>query len=211
MNTGVIPLASKVYAAAMAPLQSRLRKWQEVIAQRHGRNRAMVTHFRYMLAYRIGFCRGFERINWPHVERLVFVCMGNICRSPYAEAVATGRRMSAVSAGLKPQVGACANPDAIRNADQRGVDLSGHIAKHIDDLNIGPGDLLVAMEPWQAQRLRRIDRVRSSMAQITLLGIWDSPGNPYIADPFGCGDAYFQTCYSRIDSSIARILRQIGK
>ncbi len=171
----------------------------------------MVTHFRYLLAYRLGFCGRFERINWAHVERLVFVCMGNICRSPYAEAVATGRRMGAVSAGLVAQAGARANPDAIRNADQRGIDLSGHIAKHIDDLKIGPEDLLVAMEPWQARRLRRMERVRSSMAQITLLGIWDSPGNPYIADPFGCGDAYFQTCYSRIDSSIARILQQIGE
>ncbi len=193
----------------MAPRLSTLRKWSQLIAQRYGRKRAMASHYRHLLAYRIGFWRGFEHINWSRVERLVFVCMGNICRSPYAEAVATGRRMGAVSAGLVAQAGARANPDAIRNADQRGIDLSGHIAKHIDDLKIGPEDLLVAMEPWQARRLRRMERVRSSMAQITLLGIWDSPRNPYIADPFGCGDAYFQTCYSRIDVSIARILQQI--
>lgn len=186
------------------------KKWSALIAQRYGSKRAMLAYYSHLLAYRIGFLRNFERIEWPQVERLVFVCMGNICRSPYAEAVAAGLRMPVVSAGLNAQSGVCANPDAIRNAERRGVDLRGHAAQRIDDLDIGPADLLIGMEPWQAHRLRHIGHRHGSKAQVTLLGLWGSPPNPYIADPFGCDDGYFQTCYARIDAGVAGILEQIG-
>ena len=135
------------------------KKWSALIAQRYGSKRAMLAYYSHLLAYRIGFLRNFERIEWPQVERLVFVCMGNICRSPYAEAVAAGLRMPVVSAGLNAQSGVCANPDAIRNAERRGVDLRGHAAQRIDDLDIGPADLLIGMEPWQVHTLH----VRAAM------------------------------------------------
>ncbi|MHB8346832.1 MAG: arsenate reductase/protein-tyrosine-phosphatase family protein [Acidiferrobacterales bacterium] len=171
----------------------------------------MVAHYQYLLAYHTGFWRKFERVDWMRVERLVFVCMGNICRSPYAEVVAAGFQVPVVSAGLGARRGAHANLDAIRNAERRGIDLGSHVARRLDDLKIGPADLLIGMEPWQAQRLRRNGDVRRSRAQVTLLGIWCNPPEPYIADPYGCGDGYFQTCYSHIDAGIARILEQIRR
>ncbi|MHB8256216.1 MAG: arsenate reductase/protein-tyrosine-phosphatase family protein [Acidiferrobacterales bacterium] len=202
-----VPGRRSADASAHLPLW---KKWSQQIAQRHGRKRAMAAYYPYLLAYRIGFWRKFERIDWPRVKRLVFVCMGNICRSPYAEAVAAGFRGPVISAGLRPMSGGSANPDAIRNAKRRGVDLTGHSVRSIDDLDIGPEDLIIGMEPWQARRLKHIGRVRNSQAQITLLGLWGGRPEPYIADPYGCGDSYFQTCYARIDAGVAGILEQVG-
>ena len=186
------------------------KKWSQRIAQRHGRKQMMAAYYLCLLAYRIGFWRKFECVDWPRVKRLVFVCMGNICRSPYAEAVAAGFWTPVISAGLVRRSGGRANPDAIRNAKWREVDLTGHSVRSIDDLDIGPEDLIIGMEPWQVRRLKHIGRVRNSQAQITLLGLWGGRPEPYIGDPYGCSDSYFQTCYVRIDAGVAGILEQVG-
>lgn len=198
-------------ASAALPRLALWRRWSELVARQHGRKRAMAAHYCYLLTYRAGCWRKFERIDWSRVERLVFVCMGNICRSPYAQVVAVEGRVPAVSAGLRAQIGAGANADAIRNANLRGIDLTGHVARRIEELNISSTDLLIGMEPPQAQRLWRTKEVRESKAQVTLMGIWNKPQTPYIADPFGCGDDYFQICYSRIDRGVAAILERIER
>ncbi len=206
-NTPPVPGRRAADALAHLALWGR---WSQWIAQQHGRKKVMAAYYTYLLAHRLGFCRKFERIEWQRVKRLVFVCMGNICRSPYAEAVAAGLRVPVISAGLSAASGGGANPDAIRNAGQRGVDLGGHLVRSIDDIDIGPEDLIIGMEPWQARRLKHMGYVRRSRAQITLLGLWGSPPEPCIADPYGCSDSYFQTCYARIDAGVAGILEQVG-
>ncbi|MHB8454705.1 MAG: arsenate reductase/protein-tyrosine-phosphatase family protein [Acidiferrobacterales bacterium] len=155
--------------------------------------------------------RGYTDINWARVERIVFVCVGNICRSPYAEAVAATHGLSVVSAGLAASAGVQANLDAIRNADRRGINLAGHVTSRICDVNICSSDLLVGMEPRQGRKLMLNNKVQTSGAQVTLLGLWGAAPSPTITDPYGCSDGYFQTCYSRIDSGIAGMLKRIAR
>src|SRR5688500_13430181 len=89
--------------------------------------------------------------------RIVFVCTGNICRSPYAEAAARARRASERldigSAGLigpdRPSP-----PDAIEAARARGLSLDLHRSRLLDRDTAGRADLLVVMDEGHAQALR---------------------------------------------------------
>lgn len=150
--------------------------------------------------------RRFEEIDWSRVERLVFVCTGNVCRSPFAEALARRAGVPAISVALRGRSGAPAHPAAVAAARAAGFDLSSHRATEIDQMEVGPGDLLVAMEPWQAAAVA--DR---GGAQATLIGLWTRPRRPHVHDPYGLCDAYFRTCFAVIASGVDAIVARMRR
>lgn len=174
-----------------------------MLIARYGGRRPLLRGARYWLAYRIGAFRAYLDIDWSRVQRLVITCHGNICRSPYAERRARQLGLPAISFGLCASPGARADGAAVRNAAWRGVDLSPHQSHSVDTITLRADDLLVAMEPGQAKRLRRL--ARGAGAQLTLQGLWASAPRPYVPDPYGRGDACFQHCYAVIDSSLDRM------
>jgi protein-tyrosine phosphatase len=106
----------------------------------------------------LGRYRRFERIDWSRVERLVFVCSGNICRSPYAERRVAETGYPSISLALRGDAGRPADPAARAAAKRVGIELGEHRAATVDGAALFRGDLLVAMEPWQARMLRRAFR-----------------------------------------------------
>lgn len=140
------------------------------------------------------------------MERLVFVCKGNICRSAYAEAVARSMGIKAISCGLQTVENAPANEDAIRTAQKMGIDLRAHRTTPIMYLELKKTDLLVVMEPKQA---RFLQRNMGRQHQYTLLGIWARPRLPYIHDPHGSPANYFEKCFDYIKKSVNGIAEKI--
>jgi protein-tyrosine-phosphatase/peptidoglycan/xylan/chitin deacetylase (PgdA/CDA1 family) len=117
------------------------------------------------------------------VDRLVFVCMGNVCRSPFAEAVAQAHGWRAASCGLEVEERQPANEEASKVALMLGVDLTGHWATPVSDLSFCDRDCLVAMEPEHLAVLRDLNRRYG--CQTTLLGPWARDPATRIPDPFG--------------------------
>jgi arsenate reductase len=77
--------------------------------------------------------------------KVLFLCTGNACRSQMAEAWARrlhGERMQVWSAGVAP---AGVDPRAVQVMAERGVDLSGHRSKHVDELSDVEFDLLITV------------------------------------------------------------------
>jgi protein-tyrosine phosphatase len=173
----------------------------------YGGVRPAVRHYLEVIRYKLWGFQRFRNINWAQVKRVVFVCKGNICRSPYAEARAQKFGIEVASAGLTARSGAAANGAAMANAALRDVDIAQHRSRRMDDLTVGKGDLLVAMEPWQGDALLRT--FRQSGAQTTLLGFWALPARPYIHDPYGHDEEYFQTCFSVIDMAVDRLMGRV--
>lgn len=173
-----------------------------------GGRRGYIGHVCARALYTLGSYRLAENINWGAIKRLVFVCHGNICRSPYASARAHALGVRSISLGLVAADGAVADESASRNALLRGVDLSAHrsVRLHASLLNLG--DLVVVFEPRQLTKVLR-QRV-PGLAGITLMGIWDRPVYPYIQDPFGRSDRYFQRCFSEIDRNVAALATRIA-
>ncbi len=154
-----------------------------------------------------GRYRDFEGVDWARVERLVFVCSGNICRSPYAERRAMLAGLPSMSLALRGEADRPADPAARAAARSLGVDLEAHRSASVDDAVLEPGDLLIAMEPWQARALR--DRLPRH--QVTLLGLWTRPRRPHLHDPYTLSPAYFRTCFRIIDSGVAALVRKLAR
>lgn len=182
-------------------------KIAKFIANRYGSKRGLLRHLRCLVIYYFGGYRGLVSIDWARVDRFVFVCKGNICRSPYAEAVAVRHRVHATSFGLSTSEGHGAHPNAVRNASVSGIDLKDHRSKSAENFVILDTDVLIAMEPSQVRALKR----RAGNAQVTLLGLWAKPPRPLIYDPYSSNDAYFQMCFSLVDDAVTTLVTTARK
>ncbi len=97
------------------------------------------------------------------MNRLIFVCMGNICRSPIAEGLARAslqrngldQQLEVVSRGTHAyHLDHPADPRAVAVAARHGVDLSAHAARLVLPGDFGPGDLLLVMDRRNLQDVR---------------------------------------------------------
>jgi protein-tyrosine phosphatase len=135
-------------------------------------------------------------------KRLVFVCLGNINRSAFAEKLATDMGLTAISIGLATSTGAPAFSTAVVTASRFGINLSTHEATDIGNYNYIDGDLLMAMEVRHAHQLEKYGIPTKA---ITLLGHWASPHRIHIHDPHTLSNAYFRTCFSVIHSAVREL------
>jgi protein-tyrosine phosphatase len=149
------------------------------------------------------------RIEYPRVERLVFVCKGNICRSAYAAAYAEQRGHRAVSCGLEARAGLPADPDAARAATRRGVLLDDHLTSRWLETPLQSGDLVLAMEPWHLDRIGA--GPSAAGAQIGLLGRWAEKPRWTIPDPYGDSEEAFARCFALIESSVQGIEARLAE
>ncbi len=111
--------------------------------------------------------------------RLLFVCTGNTCRSPLAEAiarkVAVERGLGDVevaSAGTSAWDGAPASDGALLVGMERRLDLSGHRAQSLTRRLVEASDLILAMGPHHLDRIEALGgglRVVSRPAEGTTL------------------------------------------
>ncbi len=175
----------------------------ERIGKGHGGRRLFLRHLLASMQMRMPWWRRFHRVDWRRVERLVFVCKGNICRSPYASARASTFGVPADSIGLEAASGQPADEMTRRHAAARGLSLDGHRTKLAHELVLGTGDLLICMEPAQLIAVRR--RLPDFAGQLTLLGLWSRQYRPSIFDPFGLPDESWPHCLDVIDDGVRRI------
>ena len=164
-----------------------------------------------------GSFRGFVRLALAHVQalgfrapdprpikRIVFLCHGNICRSPFAEIVAREAGLATASFGLSTTTGAAAHPPVIAIATDLGRDLTTHRATNVADFTPQPGDLLVAMEPRQMGKLARDPKLRD--VPRVLLG--QGTAFPHLHDPYNLNAAYVRNCLVRIERAVSRLARR---
>jgi len=166
--------------------------------------RLMLDH----IAMHAGRYRKYETVDWSSVRRLVFVCQGNICRSPYAHWLALRETDAVASLGLNTETGMPAYDMAMEAARISGVDLTPHRTTDWNDFELRDGDLLLAME---MRHIRIIEqRPVNCNIQVGLLGLWCRPRLPLLYDPHRLSPAYFATCYERIGRAVARLTGQFA-
>lgn len=171
-----------------------------------GSYRAFGKHLGALTRFHLGSYRQAAAVDWGSVERLVFVCKGNVCRSPYAHAKAAALGLRAESFGMDTSGNVPANPVAIRAAARRDVDLSRHRSRLFDRGLIGDADLIMTFEPDHFLALQRSATIR---AQVSLLGLWSPRRRPFIADPYGKSEAYFDACFDVIDAALSNVAMRV--
>jgi protein-tyrosine phosphatase len=134
-------------------------------------------------------------------HRVLFVCMGNICRSPTAEGVlrtlaareAPALRLEVDSAGTHGwHVGAPPDPRSVAAAARRGYDISGLRARQVEPADLERFDLVLAMD--QANLLR-LERWRSARMRAELGLFLDHAGGAVreVPDPYHGDAVMFET------------------
>jgi protein-tyrosine-phosphatase/peptidoglycan/xylan/chitin deacetylase (PgdA/CDA1 family) len=148
---------------------------------------------------------GDGSVDWSRVQRLVFVCAGNICRSAYAEARSRAAGIAAASCGIEAAPGTGADPETARNAGVREVDLASHRSRRLDQLELSPADLLVYMEPRHRGAVRKA--AAKAGAQHTCATRWIATGKPgdAVRDPLDRDDVVFQAAFEQLDEVVASL------
>jgi protein-tyrosine-phosphatase len=146
--------------------------------------------------------------------RILFVCTGNTCRSPLAEAIAkrlladSGKENIFVeSAGTQAWEGSPASDEALLIGMERDLDLSAHRSRRLTPEIVAGSDLILVMSSAHMAQIRELD----PNADVHLLAGFGSPGNAgrTIADPFGGDlDAYRATA-DELETELAGILQRI--
>jgi protein-tyrosine phosphatase len=153
------------------------------------------------------------------VRNILFVCLGNICRSPFGAAVATQRlRLAGVdeircaSAGIRPSVDGRSPEDACEAAKRYGLTLDGHNPRALTSDLVQANDLIVVMEWSQVEYLR--SNYPGYSHRIVLLSLFDDRATGAyercnIEDPFGRPATAYEACFGRIDWAVQRLLAAI--
>lgn len=173
------------------------------IKNEHGSKSGFINSCKYLALKQFGIFRHYERVDFSEVKRLVFICAGNICRSPLAEAAAIKEGFDAVSYGLLCRGGDKADPRAVLYANKIELNLQRHITQNIEKCEIKPGDLIIGMEPVHLEQAKAAMKMPN--VQYTLAGLWLDERTPYIHDPYNTNDVFFDRCEEKIVLS-ARIL-----
>ena len=189
-----------------AALRSAPTRLKALLEANHGTARGFVRLLLAQAELVLGRLEAYRQRDLSGIKRLVFVCLGNINRSAFAEWVARGRGATVCSIGLSTTTGAPAFKTAIATARAFGVDLTAHSATDMTDYRYQPGDLLLAMEIRHVHALRARGIPREAIA---LLGYWAAPQRMHLHDPHTLSDAYYRTCFNLIHSAVTRLVDEL--
>jgi protein-tyrosine phosphatase len=105
-------------------------------------------------------------------KNILVVCLGNICRSPVAEALLKQALPDKHirSAGLQAMVGHGADPVAAELAQAAGLDVSQHQAQQINEDLVQWADMILVMSQQQRQLLG--SKMPAALGKTLLLGHW---------------------------------------
>ena len=132
-------------------------------------------------------------------NNILVVCVGNICRSPMAEALLKQRypHKNIDSAGVGALFGHSADPAALEIMAKQKIDITNHVAKQIDENLAKTADIIFTMSDGQTKWIE--ERWPFCRGKTFKLGHWM---NKDIADPYKHETSAFETAYQDIVKSL---------
>lgn len=147
--------------------------------------------------------------------RVLFVCLGNICRSPTAHGLLERR---AADAGLDVEVDSAGTGDwhlgepphrgAQAVAVKNGLDIAGLRARKVRAEDFFDYDYIVAMDGQNLADLKAL-RPTGSRAKLTALMHYAARPDEDVLDPYGMGPDAFDGMYAQIEAGVDGLVRDL--
>jgi protein-tyrosine phosphatase len=135
------------------------------------------------------------------VRKVLFVCFGNLCRSPMAEGIfnhLTGSSsIVAESAGVGATEGTPPSLPAVLEMKRRGIDISRHRARPVSSMDVSVFEMVIALDREVAALFQ------TAFPEYGHLQVWD------IADPYGGSAAEYREAADRISSQVEELILSI--
>jgi len=133
-------------------------------------------------------------------NNILVVCIGNICRSPMAEALLKARSPQGVhvhSAGIGALVDEPADPNAVQLMQARGIDITAHRARQLVPEMVDQAELILVMEEGHQRYIRSVSP--AACGKIHSLGKWMELEIP---DPYKKSPEYFASTLALIEQGV---------
>lgn len=150
--------------------------------------------------------------------RILFVCMGNICRSPMAEGIfrrlleqhGLADRVMIDSAGTHAyHVGKSPDPRAVLTAQARGIDISRLRARQAEPGDFEAFDLILVMDEHNYDALMFIGAKRYQSKVGYLLDYAPHLNTRNLPDPYYGGEVGFERVMDMLEDACAGLLRHV--
>lgn len=136
-------------------------------------------------------------------KNILFVCVGNICRSPAAEFWARAKLLNAgysdttiFSRGLHAMTSHAIAPEMQAILSRFEIDASAHVSCQVKIEDVSRADIIFTMETWQQQELSLV--FPSGRGKIFCLGKWR---NEEILDPYRQAQSAFEETFQLIQEN----------
>jgi protein-tyrosine phosphatase len=177
----------------------------------------LLENFKRTMARAVGMKEPEEP---PAMRRVLFVCMGNICRSPTAEGVfrkvlaerAPDLDIFIDSAGTHGyHDGAPPDPRACRAAERRGVDLKSLRARRVTAEDFARFELVLAMDEQNLEFLLEVCPVEYRARVKLLLEFAPHLGRREVPDPYYGGSTGFEHVLDLVEEAAAGLLEHLKR
>lgn len=146
--------------------------------------------------------------------RILFVCTGNVCRSPLAAAMLRAKLkergrddVAIVSAGTSAADGEPASEGSYLVALEHGVDLSAHCARPLTKAEVAAADLIFGMSEHHVQRAIELGGGKRAW----LLGRYAGRkgADAIVEDPFGGDLSMYRATYEQLDGLLDAVVERL--
>lgn len=153
-------------------------------------------------------------------QRILFVCTGNTCRSPIAEAMFRAllaerlaceagelldRGYDVASAGLAAMSGAPASPESVQLCAERGVDLRAHASQPLTEALLVQADRLYTMTAGHREAI--LARYPELSDRVEVL----SRNGDDVTDPIGCGRSAYEQSFTEITENLRVLVDELTR
>ncbi len=148
---------------------------------------------------------------------LIFICTGNICRSPMAEYLLRdhlkGEKIVISSAGLHAAPGFLASSAAIEALKERGIDMTRHRSRFLTESLVTQASLLVVMTQGHAMELTTRHIAASDKVHLLTSFAGKTLGTQAhdIEDPIGCSLTTYRAIRDEIDTALLDLILFLKK